>query len=161
MATHSIPLANERGIVVDLAGPKARIRVQKTSSCASCESKNSCHIMNDRNMIVEVANTLKAKAGDTVELSIPVRSLLRVSLIVYIIPIAALFAGALVGRTWGISFGGNADIFAIIGGLLAMGVSFFILKWFDRRQNRRPEYQPQLTRILSSEPLPLQSCDSK
>lgn len=161
MASHSASLANERGIVVDLVGPKARVRVQKTSSCASCESRHSCHIMNDRNMIVEVHNTLKAKAGDTVEISIPVRSLLKVSLIVYIIPIVALFAGALVGRTWGKSFGGEADVFAIVGGLLAMGVAFFLLKWFDRRQNRRSEYQPQLTRIISSVPNSPQSSDSK
>ena len=161
MATHSVPLANETGIVVDLAGPKARVRVQKTSSCASCESKHSCHIMNDRKMIVEVDNALEAKAGDTVELSIPVRSLLKVSLIVYIIPIAALFVGAFVGRFWGKSLGGNVDLFAIVGGLLAMGVAFFILKWFDRMQNRRSEYQPRLTRIISSVPLPPQSFDSK
>jgi sigma-E factor negative regulatory protein RseC len=117
--------------------------------------------MSDRNMIVEVDNTLKAKAGDTVELSIPIRSLLKVSLIVYIIPVAALIAGALVGRAWGKSFGGNADIFAIIGGLLAMGVAFFILKWFDRMQNRRSEYQPRLTRIMTSVPLHPPSSDSK
>lgn len=50
-----------------------------------------------KDMIIKVANDLGAGKGDRIEISIPSGSFLMLSLLVYILPVAALIAGAFAG----------------------------------------------------------------
>ena len=93
-------MLTEEGVVEKLLQQKARIRIKRSSSCASCESRGLCLTLNDRESTLEVDNHLRAQVGDRVEISIPAQSLLKVSLLVYILPIVTLIFGAYAGQVW-------------------------------------------------------------
>jgi sigma-E factor negative regulatory protein RseC len=99
-------------------------------------------------MLVGVNNDLQAKVGDLVEISLPTRSFLRTSLLVYFLPVLALIFGAYVGGTWAVPLRLPPTLASVLGGALAMAVSFVILRRIDRAAQCRAEFSPRMTRIL-------------
>ena len=141
-------MVTEKGIVAALSKHKAQVRVQKSSACASCEARHACHIHGNKEMIVEVANDLQAKAGDLVEISVPTRSFLRISLLVYLLPVLALIFGAYAGGVCAPSLGLQSTLASVLGGALAMGISFNVLRRIDRAAQNRADFGPRMTRVL-------------
>lgn len=101
-------------------------------------------------MLIEVINDLHAKVGDRVEISVPTGSLLKLSLLVYVMPILALIVGAYVGGVWAESFEVELTLGSILGGGLAMGITFYMLRKLDRAAQAKGQYYPRLRRILFS-----------
>ena len=101
-------------------------------------------------MFVEVANDLHAGTGDVVEISVPSGALLRISMLVYFLPVVALILGAAVGAALSDALAMSTTSASILVGVLAMGLSFMILKGIDRHARNRADYSPRMTRILSS-----------
>ena len=83
------------------------------------------------------------------QLSVPAGSLIKLSLLVYFFPVVALILGAIAGGAWAEFFHMDSTLASILGGGIAMGVTFCVLKWLDKRSAARDEYQPRMTRILS------------
>ena len=154
-------MPREEGIVKEATSKKAVIRIMKTSACDHCGSRSSCHVLSDREMVVEVSNELRAKVGDHVELRVPPGSLLKLSLLVYFLPVASLVIGAYVGGAWAKSLGIQPTVASIVGAGLAMGIAFYLLRCFDRGERARGEYRPRMTRILFNEASSPQPDDSK
>jgi len=151
-------MISEQGVVYKILNRKAVVRVQKSSACAHCESRDACEISN-KGMLVEVVNDLQAKVGDRVELSVPESSILKLSMLVYLLPVAALIIGAYAGAAWAGSVQTDPTLPAILGGGLAMGIVFYILRSLDRAAAAKDKYSPRMTRILVSE-APLEPADS-
>jgi len=141
-------MVTEKGIVADVSDHKAQVRIRKSSACASCEARDACHIHNTKEMVVDVNNDLQAKVGDLVEISVPTRSFLRISLLVYFLPVLALIFGAYVGGAWAASLRLPSTLVSVLGGGLAMAFSFAILRRIDRAAQCRAEFSPRMTRIL-------------
>jgi sigma-E factor negative regulatory protein RseC len=142
-------MITERGVIDKISGRKAIIRIQKSSACSSCESRDSCDVHGGKPMEIEVDNPLKAGEGDQVEVSIPSGTFLALSLYVYFIPVAALIAGAYVGGTFlAPVLGLSATSCSIIFGFLAMGITFFLLKHYDKTPGANRKYRPRMTRIV-------------
>ena len=57
-------MITEEGVIEKTFEEKARVRVQKSAACASCGSRDACHVLGDKEMLIEVANELHAKVGD-------------------------------------------------------------------------------------------------
>jgi sigma-E factor negative regulatory protein RseC len=153
-------MVTEKGIVAELSGHKVQVRVQKSSACASCEARHGCHIHNTKEMMVDVNNDLRAKVGDLVEISVPTGAFLRTSLLVYFLPVLALIFGAYAGGAWAASLHLPPTLASVLGGALAMALSFAILRRIDRAAQSRAEFSPRMTRILVNAPV-RQPDDSK
>lgn len=143
-------MEKERGIVEQVERQKATVRVQRSSHCASCKSRGQCHTMGESEMRVEIVNTLCAKEGDLVEIALPTRSLLKLSILVYLAPILMLLIGAFLGQAWAETSSLDPTLASVIGGIAAMGLSFMGLKWLDGRMRGKAEYSPRLLKILTS-----------
>lgn len=144
-------MITERGIIEKVVRQKARVRIQKGSACANCAQRSACHIDSDRPMIVEVDNELDAKDGDWVELSMPSRSLMKISFVVYFVPVLALVFSALIGAEWAESLQISPTAAAMVSGGVALAVCFTLLRRFDRSVRANPEYRPRMTKIVASE----------
>ncbi len=140
----------EEGVIEKTSRRKAVVRIQKSAGCATCDSRDTCGVVSDKEMLIEVANALKAKPGDRVEISMPASSLLKLSLLVYFLPVVALVVGACVGAELARSFNVQPTLPSILGGGFAMAIVFCVLKWLDRVTNTKGEYHPRMTRILYS-----------
>ncbi|MBW2303010.1 MAG: SoxR reducing system RseC family protein [Deltaproteobacteria bacterium] len=143
-------MEKERGRVEQADERNIFVRIQQSSHCATCQSRDQCHTLENREMQVKVPNTLQAKEGDLVEIAVPTRALLKLSLIVYLGPILMLLAGAFLGNYWAQTASRDVTLPSVIGGLSAMGISFLGLKWMDRRIRGKMEYSPRLLRIVTS-----------
>lgn len=151
-------MISEQGIIEKITKNIAVVRVKKSSACKHCSEKDSCSI-SERDMVVEVKNTLNAKEGDHIELSVPEGAFLKLSLLVYILPIIALMAGAFLGdylsSIWGTSPSGTA----VISSVLFLCLSFLGLKIFEIKKKSGDRYYPRMTRIVFSGKSP-ESSDS-
>ncbi|MFO7985196.1 MAG: SoxR reducing system RseC family protein [Desulfatiglandaceae bacterium] len=145
-------MVREQGIVEKITGKKAVIRIERTSACATCESRGHCEIGSNKKMVVEVLNELSACSGDRVEVSIPTGSFLKLSLLVYLFPVLALVAGAYAGGEWAGSLGINPTPASIVSGGLSTAVAFVCLRILDRRFRVSGQTGPRMTRILFREP---------
>jgi sigma-E factor negative regulatory protein RseC len=100
--------------------------------------------------VIEVANDLQAAVGDRVEISMPEGSLLKLSLLVYLLPVVALIAGACLGSELAAVLNMDATLSSVIFGCSAMAIVFGVLKWLDGISNLREKYYPRMKRILIS-----------
>ncbi len=151
----------EEGIIEKASKRKALVRIQPSSACASCDSRDTCDVTSDKKMVIEVANDLQARIGDRVEISMPEGSLLKLSFLVYFLPVVALVAGAILGARLAPIFNMESTPASVLGGGLAMAIVFCVLKWIDRGSNAKDKYYPRMTRILFSASLSAKSpsCD--
>jgi sigma-E factor negative regulatory protein RseC len=143
-------MIKEIGIIERVEGRRAVVRIQKGGSCAACENRSSCHIDSDRPLFVEVDNEMGAAEGDRVELSMPTSSLLKLSFLVYMVPVLALVMGAILGAEWAESLGLSPTSASLLLGGSALAVSFLFLRRLDRFLRHRPEYRPSLTKVFSN-----------
>jgi sigma-E factor negative regulatory protein RseC len=141
-------LDTEQGIIEKTMGKKAIVTVRQRSACASCGSRGDCEISGNQAHI-EVLNDINAKAGDQVEISIPEGTILKLSLLVYFLPIIGLLIGAFAGDAIAEKLQIEVTIPAILGGVVVMGATFFFLRRLDRSSDQSKKYQPRVKRIIT------------
>lgn len=141
-------MITEQGIVERVSGHKAVVRIQKSSACATCQSRDSCRETSGRDMIIEVANELGAGMGDRIEISISSGSFLILSLLIYLLPIAALIAGAVAGGAFAKALHINPTLASIVGGFIGIGITFYALKRLDTSILAQKEFAPRMTRVV-------------
>ena len=103
-------------------------------------------------MVIEVKNSLNAKEGDLVEVSVPEGTFIALSLMIYIFPVAALMIGAFLGNFLADVWHTDPSLTAIAAGAVFLVVSFVILRIIDRKKGIRDKCLPQMTRIVSGRP---------
>ncbi|RLB78007.1 MAG: hypothetical protein DRH15_10560 [Deltaproteobacteria bacterium] len=154
-------MLKEEGTVQKVFPGRAIIKFQRHAACENCDSRGACDIFEGKEIEVEVINDLEAKEGDRVEVSVPGRSLLKLSLLVYFIPVLALVAGACIGNLGAAALGISPGLGSIVTGGVSMGVTFFVLKKMDRFAGSSEAYTPRVTRILSNSARLPQASDSR
>ncbi len=95
-------------------------------------------------MEVRARNTVGAQVGDVVTISIGSGSFLKLTFLVYMVPILALVGCALCGYWLAALFKANKDL--LVGGLGAFGLfgSFFWLKRKADKLSARQEFIPEI-----------------
>ena len=155
-------MVTEQGVIETVRPRKALVRIHRSSACEGCKSRGACQSLSDREMLVEVENELSARAGDRVEISIPAGSLLKLSLLVYFIPIVAFLIGAYAGDAWSGALKMDAVLASVLLGGGAMALTFVMLRKMSRSAEGKGRYSPRITRIVSpgaTEDSP-ESCDN-
>ncbi|HDI61063.1 MAG TPA: hypothetical protein ENF48_12060 [Desulfobacteraceae bacterium] len=134
-------MATEEGIVTKVDGALAEVRTVKSEACAACSAKEFCHD-GGREMTVSVLNHAKARPGDRVRLEIATGAFVKVMFLLYIIPILALLAGALVGLAL------SGDKAAVLGALVGFAIAVAFVRVKGRRMGNMAAYQPRIVRVL-------------
>ncbi len=148
-------MATEKGIVIKANDTRAWVKTEKSSACEGCSYHDSCgESGGGREMEVEAINRANAKTGDLVMISFGTAPLIKVYSLVYIFPILALLAGAVLGQWLSDYVSMDESLLSLIFGLLFFGVAFFIIKFRSNRMAQREDYQPVIFRILSAAKTP-------
>lgn len=141
-------MPTEKGIIEKVDTQKAFVRIQKNTDCAHCASRGMCQIDNEREMVVEVENRLEAGPGDRVEIMVPTGSFMKISLMVYMLPVLAFMFGAFMGDGIARKIALNPSFWAIITGTGLMVIVFYALKRLDKVMGGNQKYMPRMTRII-------------
>lgn len=135
-----------RGWVLAVEGDKAYVTTERASGCQSCHSQSVCgtsvlaQLFSPVNSSsIEVVNSLDAKVGDEVMLSMDQSGLIHHSFMAYGLPLLGLFVGAL-SFEW--LANALAGISADVGSMLGAGLGLAFGWWMTRRF-----YRPQVPKL--------------
>lgn len=121
------------GLVVKVEDKLAFVSVIRPSECGDkCDScSGSCNI---QSMVVQVENTLAAQVGDQVELKMLSANLVRLSFLMYTVPLVAFVIGVVVGYSFAPNLGLSSDLLGLAGGFMAMVLAYVgINGWMKSR----------------------------
>lgn len=136
----------------------ASVGVLRGEFCGSCPCQEACRALGGKveRQIVAV-NRAGAKLGDRVLVSIGYGSFLKISSLVYLLPILALVAGSYVGEKYSTQIwpAGNPETVSILTGLFCVGVSLTTIRLFSSHLSQNQKNYPVIEKVLHHSPLPL------
>lgn len=92
-----------RVVSVDESG-QLELEVQRQSACGTCEVQGACgvgaigRLLGSRRPRISLQTDRDIKKGDIVTIGIPEGALVRVSLVIYMLPLLALLIAAILGQ---------------------------------------------------------------
>ncbi len=134
-------MLKETAMVVSTSAGRAKIAIVRSEACGDCAAKSMCNPASGNLNVMEVGNPLEARPGEKVIISLPSKELLKATAIAYLMPAAAMVAGATLG--W---LKTNTDPGAIIGAFTGFAVSFLFL--FGHSRRKKTDHGPTISEVL-------------
>ncbi len=152
----------ETGRVVAVDSSGLWVETIRQSTCGTCVAQKGCghgllnRISDGKRGYIRVLpgnrDVRECVVDDQVRISIPEEVILRGSLIVYILPLLCMLAGAAtaVGLV-----SGNQDVLAALGAVAGFGVGFALVRWHAWRHRDDRNLQPTLLEVLRPLEIPV------
>ena len=141
-------MITEHGVVIRANASTAYVRTIRTSACEHCTSKSTCETLGGgQEMEVEAINLAGAREGDRVVLSFRSGALFQLSFLLYIFPVMAMIAGAVIGQSHGPRYGMDETTAAVVGCFIAFGLAFGIIRLVGSRLSGDNRYRAKVIRI--------------
>jgi positive regulator of sigma E activity len=144
----------EDGTVRSVDGRTLVVLVERQDACASCAARGMCTTLGPREREVRVrrrSGDPEARPGDRVTLEIRSLTFIRASLLGYLVPTAAFFAGVaavlLLVPEGDPVLGMGRDLAAFAAGLLGVLVAFGGLWLAGTRPAARERYSPRIIAV--------------
>lgn len=128
-----------RAIVVRLQGDDVLVEAKGGGGCGHCDSEKGCgsgklsQMFCSKPRQFKVKNEAHAAVGDEVQVSLADGVLLRSSVLMYVLPLALLLSGGMLGTLWA-SDAVSRDAYAALGALAGLVGGFVLAKWLAKRQ---------------------------
>lgn len=126
------------GFVVEVKGDIAHISVLRPSECGD-KCSNCSGSCNEQSMVVQVSNTLSAQVGDQVALSMQSAHLIKLSFLLYTVPLIAFVLGVLIGYSQATAHGISGDFVALGAGFASMLIAYFGINFWLRHNAKTSE----------------------
>lgn len=139
----------EKGIVTELKGELAVIKMKRTEACAKCRACIAG--MSEKEMIMEADNQCNAQVGDWVELELVDNGFFFAVMIMYGIPLVAFLVGILLSyfvvlpKFMPLT---NPDLPSFIVGLVFTGIAYLWIRSQESRWEAK-KYRPVAAKITS------------
>ena len=144
-------MMKENGVVTQADLSIAKIKTIRTRACKSCASKNNCGSSDSFDeMIITVKNSINVKKGDHVVVGIETRSMLFLSLFIYVFPVIALIFGAVIGDTIAPFFHQDSSLISMITGFLFFIFAFCLVKLKNNSILKKGQFKPFLVQKIST-----------
>ncbi|WP_045211165.1 SoxR reducing system RseC family protein [Desulfonatronovibrio magnus] len=140
----------KNGKVLSVHQNMARVRIKRTSSCATCSCAGMCSPFGKDWMIIEAQNLPGAREGQDVVVTYEVENELKASFILYIVPLISLILGAVLGA-WADPLE-NEDLSAVTGGFGLLALTYIGIKMYSRKKySTQQNFNPVISDILPAE----------
>lgn len=152
----------ETGRVVAVETDGVWVETIRRSTCGSCAAQKGCghgivnRLSEGRSSLVRALpgrlSPADCAVDDEVEISIPEEVILKGSLVVYILPLLTLLAGATLGAY---ALPGGGDGAAALGAVAGFAIGYLLVRWHAHVHRDDTRLQPVLLGIVGrpSEPL--------
>jgi positive regulator of sigma E activity len=133
-------MIDEYGIVTKISAGKLAIRITAPGTCESCPIHDNCYTSGK---VIWVPKQEGIGINDHVRFSITNTSVLKLTALVYGIPLAAVLGGILLGYLWFFrTFGSDPRILASVGlGVFLLLLAGFGISKLDRLIGKRLAYK--------------------
>ncbi len=142
-------MIEERAVVAEAGAGYAWVEIQRRSACGGCQAGDGCgtaalaKIWSGGQVRVRAMSELSLRPGDAVIVGLADGVLLRGALLAYLLPLALLLAGALLGQA---VFAGAGEEPVVVSGVLGLGLGFLAVRVLSRRFRDDVRYQPVVLR---------------
>ena len=133
---------NEIGTVTKVEGDFADVIFQRQSMCKHC---GACIKAGPDEMMVRVENTLGAKVGDRVSVSMGQTAFVEASLVMYGVPLVALLVGVAVPLLLRVS-----EYIAAACGVVCAVLAYAVIRRFEPRFSRNKKFFHKLESIVET-----------
>ncbi|SEK81716.1 positive regulator of sigma(E), RseC/MucC [Atopomonas hussainii] len=142
-------MIEEQGRVVALEAGAVWVQTIRQSTCQSCSAKAGCGQglmqrlgVGQRHGYVRcLTDDASLQVDDDVVIGVPEDAVVKSSMLVYLLPLLALLAGAVAGEAWG-------ELASVLLAGLAFAIALLVVRWYDRRHADDPALQPVVLRAL-------------
>lgn len=148
-----IVMIEKTAVVISTNQGHAWIKSDDFASCGSCSSSGSCSsgaslfTSSDKERgKMQVANPLHAKPGDQVVIGLPSDSLLKSSLLAYLLPLISLLVFSLLGSEVFAWVGANAELGAVLMGIAGLFVGLRFSDTLVQCSDIKEKLQPVILR---------------
>lgn len=142
---------DQRGKIVEIIDDRtAMMKMQRNSACASCGKCIGSSSSESQEITVEVDNTIGAKIGDQVEVSMDQIDIMRALGILYGIPLMGLLVGA-VGSYYILEAVGiikGLEVLSALIGFVFTGLAYFFIRSREGKFRASRKYMPTVTRVV-------------
>ncbi len=134
------------GEVVERGDGTVSVVFERPEACASC---NGCV----NHQCTRIDLPADADVGDMIDVEMPEKTVVKASMIFYIVPLCLMLLGMYVGSLLYDSFSitSNREIFAAICGLLFMAVGFYAVYRVDKGLRNRQDWEPKVIKVHKKE----------
>lgn len=139
--------------VEDADGAYVWVETQRQSACGGCAANQACgtatlaKVLGQRRTRVRALNQSGARVGDRVIIALDERAMLRGSLALYAVPLAALLVGSIVGALLSVRLQIVDESLTVLLGMAGLAAGLWWLKGFTRRVRDDRRYQPVVLRL--------------
>jgi sigma-E factor negative regulatory protein RseC len=133
-------MIEEQAKVIEVRNGHALVQTERTTACEGCSAHGACASLGgDRDARVWAEDGIGVERGEIVVVAIAEKTFLLASVLVYIMPVAALIVGAFIGTKVGLSYGYDPDLVAAGLGISAMVAALFAARIISRNRIRGPK----------------------
>lgn len=146
-------MIEERAIVAEAGAGYAWVDIQRRSACGHCQASAGCgtatlaKAWGTHSMRTRARSELLLQPGDEVMVGLADGVLLRGALLAYLLPLALLLAGALLGEA---VFAGAGEEPVILSGTIGLGLGFLAVRVMSRRFREDIRFQPVVLRRVGN-----------
>ena len=150
-------MAIEQGVVTRLnAGgdpPTVWLKIERTGACESCSTRHSCNVgKGGQTDEVEAVNTVKARIGDRIQVTMETGSLMKATFLLYLFPILCMLAGGMFGHGISLSLDIQGSVLPVLLSLAFFAAAMVLVRLKGRRMAMKSDYRPRILRIIGHEP---------
>ncbi len=148
MSTSCQEIATVTGLAQD---GRAIVQVRRAEACSSCSARGACQTLGGKtqDITLTLKNSLGARPGDQVVLSLPESRVVQASAVLYLFPALGLICGALLGWFFAADSGRESDPPSIIGSFVGLGLGLGLTRLVGNQMSKGEGYLPRLTAIKS------------
>jgi len=140
------------GTVIAIHGDHASVEASRRGICDGCSDHSSCTAegvsTTGASEAVTARNPIHARPGDHVEFELPGHTELKISFVVWVVPLIGLVAGAVMGANFHHLVPIGRDAATLIGLLLGAGLAFGVVMAIDRRARGDDNLVPEIVKVL-------------
>ena len=146
-------MIEERAVVAEAGIGYAWVEIQRQSACGTCQASSGCgsaalaKVWGVRSVRTRVRSAGSLRPGDEVIIGLTDGVLLRGALLVYLLPLMLLLAGALLGETVLVDAG---EELVILFGALGLGLGLLIVRIVSQRFQTDARFQPVVLRRVGN-----------
>ena len=139
---------NSNGIVIELMGDRAKVKLQKHSICGDCGACQHGH--ENMEIVVEALNEAHASEGDYVTIDLETSNVMEAAFIVYVIPLVMALISIFLTKTVMEMAGmmNRVELIAALMGFVTMGVTYYFIKRNETRFHRSKKYLSTITEVV-------------
>lgn len=138
----TVPEEIQEGFIISVDGDLAKVRVAPNADCDNCGQCNIAH------MEILAYNAVNATIGQKIKFTMVPESMMKISFMIFILPLLSVFAGIYGGSLLASFFKISEIASSVSGALILLATAIFIIYFYDKKYKLNKSNFPQVIEVI-------------